>query len=122
MTETVPSIRQSSRISALFQFRLWNLTLLVVFVAIAMMEIKNQRRSEPALIGLAAAGFVLYGMIVWLGWHFLRRWESRLGSMLTFIIYAVTMGTIYLVATIFYVLAEYAYINNLLPRSFPWEW
>ena len=107
MTDSAPSIRPSSRISALFQFRIWNLALLVVYVAIAIVDIQDQRRKEPALIALAAAGFVLYGLIVWLGWHFIRRWESRLGSMLTVIVYVVTM-------------AEAAYLNGGFPRFFPW--
>jgi Kef-type K+ transport system membrane component KefB len=118
MTGSKASIRPSGRTPALFQFRLWNLTLLVLFVAIAIVEIQGQRRSEPDLIALAAAGFVLYGLIVWLGWHFIRRLESRLGSMPTLIIYVVTMGVIYLGATMVYVVAEYAYINGGIPRFF----
>jgi len=120
MTESTPSIRPSSGISALFQFRIWNLALLVVYVAIAIVDIQDQRRHEPALIALATAGFAAYGLIVWLGWHFIRRWEARLGSMLAVIVYVVTMGAIYLVATILYLMAENAYLDGRFSRFYPW--
>jgi hypothetical protein len=120
MTESSPSIRRSSRISVLFQFRIWNLALLVVYVEIAIVDIQDQRRQEPFLIALAAAGFVVYGLIVWLGWHFIKRWESRLGSMPALIVYVIVMGAIYLVATYLYLMAESAYLDGRLARFLPY--
>jgi hypothetical protein len=120
MTESTPSIRPSSGTLALFQFRIWHLALLVVYVAIAIVDIQDQRRHEPALIALAAAGFAVYGLIVWLGWHYIRRWKARRGWMLAVIVYAVTMGTIYLVATILYLMAENAYLDGRFSRFYPW--
>jgi Kef-type K+ transport system membrane component KefB len=120
MTESTRSMRPSSGISALFQFRIWNLALLVVYVAIAIVDIQDQRRQEPVLIALAAAGFAAYGLIVWLGWHYIRRWEARLGSMLVAAIYVVSMGAIYLLATILYLLVENAYLAGRLSRFHLW--
>ena len=47
----------------LVQFRIWHLWLLALFVAMAIVNIRDQGRSEPALVALAAAGFGLYGLI-----------------------------------------------------------
>src|SRR4051812_1381896 len=55
--------------------RVWHLWLLSLFVAVAIVNIQDQRRSEPALIALATAGFVLYGLIGWAGWRLARRLE-----------------------------------------------
>jgi hypothetical protein len=119
MTETTRSTRSLSGISALFQFRIWNLALMVVYVAIAIVDIQDQRRHEPLLIALAAAGFAAYGLIVWLGWHYIRRWQARLGSMFAVIVYAVAMGAIYLLAAILYLMAESAYLDGRFSRLFP---
>ena len=51
------------------QLRVWHLALLVLFVAVAIKNIQDQRRSEPALIALAVSGFVAYGVLGWLGWR-----------------------------------------------------
>ena len=99
-------------VSPLLRFRIWNLALLVVYVAIAIVEIKDQGRNEPALIALASAGFTLYALIVWVGWHYIRHLETRLGSMQAVILYLITMGALYLVATILYLLAEYVFLGG----------
>jgi hypothetical protein len=120
MTESPPEACPSSGTSALFQFRIWNLALLVVYVAIAIVDIQDQRRHEPALIALAAAGFAAYGLIVWLGWHYIQHWKARPGWMLAVIVYVVAMGAIYLVATILYLMAENAYLDGRFSRFHPW--
>jgi len=115
MTHCTSPIRSALRTFPLFQFRIWHLALVVLYVAIAIVEIKDQRRSEPALIGLAAAGFAAYGLLCWLGWHAMRRVEPRLGSVVVVIVYAVTMAAIFLVATILYLALEYAYLTGRFP-------
>jgi hypothetical protein len=91
------------------QLRVWHLTLLVLFAAIAIADIKSQRMSEPALIALAAGGFALYAVIGWIGWWIARRFEPRFGILLVFVMYAVAMGVLFLVATIVYLLIAHAY-------------
>ena len=104
-----PSFRRPGWLLALLQFRIWQITLLVAFVAIAIVEIQQQRTTEPNLILLAVAGFAVYGLIVWVGWHCVKRWEGRIGSMLAISVYVVAMGILYLVATIVYLVVEYEY-------------
>lgn len=92
-----------------FRVRVWHLSLLVLFVAVAIVNIQDQRRSEPALIALAASGFALYGAIGWLGWRFARRFESRLGPTPLLIAYILAMAAFFLVATVIYLVVEYQY-------------
>jgi len=90
--------------------RIWHLSLLVLFVAIAIADIKDQRVHEPFLIALAAGGFLLYGLIGWLGWWIARRrLGSRLGPLWLFAIYAIAMGALFLVATAIYLVIEHVY-------------
>jgi hypothetical protein len=82
----------------------------VLFVAIAIVQIQDQRMQEPFLIALAAGGFVLYGLIGWLGWWAARRrFGSRVGLMWLFIIYATAMGGLFLAATAIYLVIEHLY-------------
>jgi hypothetical protein len=93
-----------------YQPRVWHLLLLVLFVAIAIADIQDQRVHEPFLIALAAGGFLLFGLIGWLGWRVARRrLGSRLGPAWLFAIYAVAMGALFLVATIVYLVIEHVY-------------
>ncbi len=109
MTRCAPSIVSVRWLSQLLQFRIWHMALLVAFVAIAIVEIREQRVTEPNLIALAAAGFAVYGLMVWVGWHCVKRWEGRVGSMLAIVVCVVTMGLLYLAATIVYLVVEYEY-------------
>ena len=96
-----------------YQPRIWHLALLVLFVAIAIVQIQDQRVHEPTLVALAAGGFVLYAIIGGIGWWLARRrLESRLGPMLLIILYAVAMGALFLVATVLYLVIEHAYRNG----------
>ena len=93
-----------------YQPRIWHLLLLVLFVAIAIADIQDQRVHEPFLIALAAGGFLLYGLIGWLGWWIVRRrLGSRLGPLWLFAIYAIAMGALFLVATAIYLVIEHVY-------------
>ena len=82
---SVPSRR---RISPLLQFRFWQFGLLVALTAIAIVDIQGYCRKEPWLIALAAAGYAGYALLCWLLWHAIRRFESRLGSVLVVAVYA----------------------------------
>ena len=83
--------------------------MLVVFVAIAIADIQDQRIREPALIALAGGGLVLYGIIGWIGWWTVRRFESRLGLALLFVLYSVAMGLLFLLATVIYLVIAHIY-------------
>jgi len=109
------SVRSALGTSPLLQVRIWHLALLVLYVAIAIVDIKDQRRIEPPLIGLAAAGFAAYAILCWLGWHGMRRFQHRLGLLVVVIIYTVTMAALFLVATIAYLALEYAYTTGRFP-------
>jgi hypothetical protein len=109
MSEASPPPRSPSW----YQPRIWHLLLLVLFVAIAIADIQDQRVHEPFLIALAAGGFLLYGLTGWLGWWVARRrLGSRLGPLWLFVIYAIAMGAVFLVATAIYLVIEYAYRNG----------
>jgi hypothetical protein len=103
----------SQRSAGWYRPRIWHLSLLVLFVAIAIVDLRDHRVHEPFLIALAAGGFVLYGLIGWLGWWIARRrLGGCIGPMWLFAIYAVAMGVLFLVATAIYLVIEYAYRNR----------
>jgi hypothetical protein len=77
---------------------------------VAIVNIQDQRRSEPALIALAAAGFVLYGLIGWVGWRLARRLERRLGSVALLAAYLSAMAGLVIVATVVYLVLEHLYL------------
>jgi hypothetical protein len=112
MTQTAPSIRSASRTSPFLQFRIWNFAVLVAYVAIAIVDIQDQRRHETALIILASAGYAAYGLIVWTAWHGIRRLEARLGLMVAVLLYLVSMAAFYWVATNLYLVAEDAFLRG----------
>ena len=109
MTEAQSPMRTPRRIPSWAQLRIWHLALLVLFAAIAIADILDQRMHEPALIALAAGGFLLYGLIGWIGWWTSRRFVARLGPLLLFCLYAVTMAALFLVATAIYLIIEHLY-------------
>jgi uncharacterized membrane protein YidH (DUF202 family) len=92
---------------------------LVVFVAIAITDIREQRIQEPVLIVLAGGGLIAYGLIGWIAWWAGRRFEARPGPALLFILYSVAMGVFFLVATIIYLLIAHAYRTGQF-RGFHW--
>jgi hypothetical protein len=110
------SVRSSLRVCPLLQFRLWHLALLVVYVAIAIVDIQDNRRTEPALIALAAVGFAGYAVTCWLAWHGMRRLKHRYGLLPAVIGYIVAMAALFLAATVIYLVLEYAYVTGYWPR------
>jgi hypothetical protein len=105
-----PTVRRPPRDAApVVQFRVWQLALLVLFVAVAIANIQDQGCREPALISIASAGFIGYGVLGWLGWRVARRLESRVGPMPFLVLYLVAMSALFLAATVIYLLIEYAY-------------
>jgi hypothetical protein len=93
MTESAPTS------APIFQPRVWHLALLVLFVAIAIVNIQDQRLEDPKMIALAAAGFVLYWILGWLGWRIAHRYEARLGALPVLILYLTAMAALFLVAS-----------------------
>jgi hypothetical protein len=94
----------------LVQFRIWHLWLLALFVAMAIVNIRDQGRSEPALVVLAAAGFALYGLLAWGVWCIARGLRPRLGTIPVLALYLVAMAGLFLVATVVYLLLEYDHL------------
>jgi hypothetical protein len=97
------------RIPSWAQVRVWHLTLLVLFAAIAIADIQSQRITEPALVALAAGGLLLYGLIGWIAWWIAHRLQSRLGLVLVFCLYAIAMAALFLVATVMYLVIAHYY-------------
>ncbi len=114
MSASSPSSETPARQpSSWYQPRIWHYLLLVVFVALAILDIQAHRVREPLLFTLALAGFVAYALIGWLGWWTARRrLEVRLGPVRAVAIYAIAMGVLFLSATVIYLVIEYAYRNR----------
>jgi len=113
MSSRALSVPSKRRISRLLQFRVWQFGLLVALTAIAIVDIRGYCR-EPRLIALASAGYAGYALLCWLLWHAIRRFESRLGSVLVVAVYAVAMGGLFLAAAVAYLVIEYFYLVGKL--------
>jgi hypothetical protein len=101
-------------LGSLYQVRIWQLALVVLYVALAIVDIQDHRPAESFLVGLAAAGYAGYGLLCWLVWHGLLRWADKLGHALRVTIFAVSMGAVFLAAVIAYLLIEYVYLGGRL--------
>lgn len=112
MSRAEPSPEPSPRAASRVQLRVWHLALLVLFVAVAIVNIQDQRRGEPVLIALASGGFVLYGLLGWLGWRSGRCFEAWLGMATWLALYLVAMAALFLTATAAYLLLEYVYTTG----------
>jgi hypothetical protein len=112
MNDHASTVRLMSVLSSLVRFRIWHLALLVAYTGIAIVDVQTLRRNEPTLIALVSAGYLAYGLCCWVGWHLIRHFQPRLALILVFSIYAVTMATIFLGATIVYLIIEYAYLGG----------
>ena len=89
--------------------------MLVVFVAVAIHRHPGASAfASPLLIALAAGGLVLYGLIGWIAWWAVRRFESRLGIPLLFVLYSVAMGLLFFVATVIYLVIAHFYRGGRL--------
>jgi hypothetical protein len=109
MIEAQPSRSLTHRHAPLAQLRIWHLALLVLYEAIAIKDIGDQHLNDPVLITLASVGFAGYGVLAWLTWAMVRRFEARLGRLPLLIIYLIGMAVLFLVATIIYLVIEQAY-------------
>ena len=106
MNPPIPMTARGSRL------KVWHLGLLVAFVALAIADIQDHRRTEPVLIGLASGGFGAYALIAWLGWNFARKFEAKLGKVALLALYLTAMAALFLVATIAYLLIEHVYLGD----------
>jgi hypothetical protein len=109
MTETRSPITHVRTVPGWAQPRVWHFALLVMFVAIAITDLRDQQIREPLLIALAGGGLILYGLIGWIGWWTIQRFATRLGPIVLFIVYSVAMGVLFLVATIIYLVIAHMY-------------
>jgi hypothetical protein len=103
------SARPSPGREPLAQLRVWHLSLLVLYAAIAIADIQHQHLAEPALAALAASGFAGYALLAWLGWRAACRFAARIGLLPVTILYLVAMAALFLLATIIYLAIEHAY-------------
>ncbi len=110
MVLSKPMRRASGWSMPWFQFKVWQLALLVVLVAVAITDIENHGRREPALVALAAVGYAAYFLLVWLSWLCVRRFEPRLGRTLLVGLYMSAMAALFLIATVAYLVIEYTYL------------
>ncbi len=112
MTDAEPPISPAPRVAPRFQLRIWHLALLVVFVAVAIVQIQEQRPNDHGLVALACAGFVLYGALGWLGWRLARPLRARIGPTAVLVLFLIAMGGLFLLATWIYLGIEYIYTNH----------
>jgi hypothetical protein len=103
---------ESRRSPAIARFKLWHLVLLVAFVAVAIADIKDNRRFEPFLIGLAGAGFALYAVLAWLSWVFAQRFVEKIGPVVLIGLYLAGMAGLFLFATVAYLMIEHLYLGG----------
>jgi len=100
--------------SSLCQIRLWQLSVLILLVAVAIVDIRDHGRREPVLVGLAAVGYAGFGLLCWLSWHGFRRFSGRLPRLAVLAAYALSMGVTFLIAVIVYLLIEHVYLGGTL--------
>lgn len=99
-------------LAACVRFRTWHLGLLVLYVAVAIVNVQDQGQSDPALIALASAGLVAYPILGWLAWQGARRFEARLGALPVLVLYLIAMAGFFLVATLVYLVIENLYLQG----------
>jgi hypothetical protein len=114
MDPNVVHVGPARSLAPFCQVRIWHLALLVLYVAIAIVDIQDHRRSEPVLIGLAAAGYAGYGLLCWIVWHSVQRFEGRLGRLLLFAVFASVMAAVFLGAVVAYLSLEDRYLGGRL--------
>lgn len=110
MVALTSSRRVPGRMMPWFQFKVWQLALLVVIVALVMIDIQDHGRREPVLLALAASGYAAYVAIGWLSWLYVRRFQARIGRPMLWALFMFAMGLLFLVATIAYLVIECAYV------------
>ena len=91
--------------------------MLVIFVAVMIRNLQDQRMTEPALIALAVLGFVGYGVLGSIGWVASKRIELRLGRSGRLAVYFSAMSLTFLLATCIYLILEFS-ISKRLRRRF----
>jgi hypothetical protein len=96
------SVRSAQRREPLAQLRVWHLSLLVLYTAIAIVDIQAQHLGEPVLVVLAASGFAAYALLAWLGWTMASGFTPRIGNL-------VAMAALFLTATVIYLAIEHAH-------------
>ncbi|SIO58080.1 hypothetical protein SAMN05444166_5560 [Singulisphaera sp. GP187] len=102
--------RSKAWLASCCQLKTWHLGLLVLYTAIAIVNVQDQRQADPSLIALASAGLVAYPVIGWLAWQGARRFEARLGPLPVLALYLIAMAGLFLVATIIYLVIENQYL------------
>lgn len=97
---------------SLTQVTLWQLALLVAFVAVAIADIRAYGVHEPTLLALAAAGYAGFALLCWLVWHAVQRFRVRVGTVPLVAGYVAVMGAVFLAAVAIYLVIEYAYLTG----------
>jgi hypothetical protein len=112
MVASKSNISISNRFLPWFQVRIWHLALLVLFVAVAMIDIQDHAPRSPELVVLAATGYAGYFVIVWLCWLYARRFERSLGLAVLLAVFMTAMAALFLVATMTYLVIESVYLHT----------
>lgn len=110
MTDLSMSAPARSRRRSWVQFQTWQLALLVAYLAVAIVNVQDQRRHEGTLIALASAGFAAYWVLGWVGWRIARRLGANLNRLTLLAVYLTAMSVLFFAATVIYLVAEYAYL------------
>ena len=105
-------VRSPGRFTSLLQIQLWQLAILVVYVAVAIVDIQDHGRREPVLVALASLGYAAFGLVCWLGWHAMRRVHRRLGTIVAATVYVISMGGLFFAAVVAYLVIEYVYLGG----------
>jgi hypothetical protein len=110
MALSKPIGHASGRLTPWFQIKVWHLAVIPVIMALAIRDIQDHARSEPVLLTLAAAGYMVYFLFVWLVWLYVRRFEAWLGLPILLAVFMTAMAAFFLIATVIYLVIEYAYV------------
>jgi hypothetical protein len=102
-----PTVSPASR-----GLRIWHFWLLALFVGAAIVNIQDQRVTDRRLIALAAAGFVVYGVLAWFGWRYAQRRFARLSPVALLGLYLSALALLFMVATVSYVTIEYYVVTS----------
>src|SRR5262245_31519958 len=106
-----PASGDSAR--SLFRFRMAHLAAVPLFVAFAMLNIRDHGIRDPGLLAIAGAGFLAYGLIGRFGWALADR-AAPPGSrrrLAAVAFYLAAMALIFGVACFVYVAIEARYLG-----------
>src|SRR5262245_22021657 len=97
MVHNLPCESAASRFAS---FRVWHMLVLVVYVAVAIVDLREARTTDPMQIGSLSAGYAGYAALGWAGWVHSRPSRRRADPLPGLVAYLVAMAILFLVAAI----------------------